>query len=74
MRAITPAGPGVLHPSAGGSYLHGKVLVLLDRLSGMGLRHSRRAVQFCGIGSTQRTKRSWHRWSLRDGEGCRGEK
>lgn len=51
-----------------GAYLHGKVLVLLDRVSGMGLGHSRRAVQFCGIGAAQRAKRPRHRWSLRDGE------
>lgn len=60
LRSAQPV-PAVLAQSHG--RLHGKVLVLLERLSGMGLRHSRRAVQFCGIGSTQRTKRSWHRWS-----------
>lgn len=39
--------PAVLAQSH--SRLHGKVLVLLDRVSGMGLRHSRRAIQFRGI-------------------------
>jgi len=51
------------------SYLHSKVLVLLDWVSRMGLRHSWRAIQFRGIRSTQGDKRSRHSWSLRSGEG-----